>query len=126
MADARTKLSTAEKIARVRESYGAAERGDFEKAAEGLADDAVFHSQLRNRDFKGRAVVLAEQLKQRDEYKPEYRVHDVTASDEHVVVLMDVSQEVDGKRQSRQLVHVLHVDDEGKAKEIWSIYNPES
>lgn len=125
MADARTKLSTDEKIARVRESYKAAERGDFEKGAEGLADDVVFHSQLRNRDFTGRAVVLAEQLKQRDEYRPEYRVHDVTASDDHVVVLMDVSQEVDGKRQSRRLVHVLHVDDEGKAKEIWAIYNPQ-
>jgi hypothetical protein len=70
--------------------------------------------------------VLAEQLKQRDEFKAEYKLHDVTASDDHVVALMEVSQEIDGKRQTGRLVHILHVDDEGKAKEIWSVFSPQS
>lgn len=126
MADVQSKLSHEQKIALIREAYRAAERGEFEKSAEGLAHDAVFHSQLRKRDFSGREAILAEQLKQRDEFKAEYRLHDVTASDDHVVVLMEVSQEVDGKRQTGRLVHVLHVDDEGKGKEIWAIFSPQA
>jgi ketosteroid isomerase-like protein len=124
MADVRSKLSSDQKVARVRESYKAVERGDFEKGAEGLANDVVFHSQLRQRDFKGRDTVLAEQLKQRNEFKAEYKLHDVTGSDTHVVALMEVSQEVDGERQTGRLVHILHVDDEGKAREIWTLFSP--
>lgn len=126
MADVETRLSTAEKVARVREAYQASERGDLQKGAEILADDAVFHSQLRQRDFKGRDTILAEQLKQREEFKPEYKLHDVTASDDHVVVLMEVTQEIDGKRQTGRLVHVMHTDDAGKAKEVWAVYNPQA
>lgn len=126
MADVETKLSTNEKIARVREAYEASVRGDFEKGGEGMTDDAVFHSQLRNRDFKGRDVVLAEQRKQREEFKSEFKLHDVTGSDDHVVVLMEVSQEIDGKRHTDRLVHILHVDEQGKAKEVWAVFSPKS
>ncbi len=126
MADVKTTLSTDEKIARVRAAYEASVRGDLEKGGEGLADDVVFHSQLRNRDFTGRDAVIAEQRKQREEFKSDFKLHDVTASDDHVVVLMEVSQEIDGKRQTGRLVHVLHFDDAGKAKEVWAIYSPQS
>jgi len=126
MADVKTKLSTNEKIARVREAYEASVSGDFEKGAQGLADDAVFHSQLRKRDFKGRDSVMAEQRKQREEFKSEFKLHDVTGSDDHVVVLMEMSQEVDGKQQTSRLVHILHVDDQGKAKEIWAVSSPQA
>jgi ketosteroid isomerase-like protein len=126
MADVKSKLSKDEKVAAARALYQAVERGDLRKGAEGLADDAVFHSRLRQRDFKGRDEILAEQLKQRDEFKAEYKLHDVTASDDHVVALLEVTQEVNGTRSSHKLVHVLHVDDDGKVKECWSIFNPES
>ena len=126
MADVRSKLSNDQKVARVRQSYEAAERGDLEKSSENLADDAVFHSQLRKRDFTGRAAILAEQLKQLDEFKADYKLHDVTASDDHIVALLEVTQEIDGKRQTGRLVHILHVDDEGKAKEVWTIFSPQS
>ena len=123
MADVQSKLSTVEKVAAVRASYETASRGDLRKAAEGLADDVVFHSALRKQDFKGREAVLAEQLKQQAEFKAEYKLHDLAASEEHMVALLQVTQEVGGKRETHQLVHVLHVDDEGKAKEVWSIFN---
>lgn len=124
MADVQSRLLTDQKVAAVRASYETAARGDLRKAAEGLADDVVFHSALRKHDFQGRAAVLDEQLKQQAEFKAEYKLHDLTASEEHIVALLQVTQEVDGKRETHQLVHVLHVDDEGKAKEVWSIFNP--
>ena len=126
MADAKTRLSRDEKLAAVRASYQAIERGDLRKAAEELADDAVFYSALRQREFKGRDQILAEELKQQEEFKAQYTLHDVTASDEHVVALLEVAQEVEGKRTTHRLVHVLHVDDDGKIKECWSVFNPES
>jgi ketosteroid isomerase-like protein len=123
MADVQSKLSTEQKLAAVRASYEAAARGDLRQAAEGLADDAVFHSALRKQDFRGREAILAEQLKQQAEFKAQYDLHDVLASDEHVVALLRVTQEMDGKRETRQLVHVLHVDDQGKGKEVWSVFS---
>src|SRR5919201_1743548 len=125
MAQVKSGSALEERIAKVRESYEAYERGDYAAAKEGYTEDAVFHSQLRERDFKGRDAMFGEADAQRAEFKPEYRVHDVCAGDGHAVVLMEVTQEVAGQRKSGRLVHVLHLDDAGKIKEVWAVFNPQ-
>jgi hypothetical protein len=106
--------------------YEAIERGDEVAAAEGFAEDAVFHSQLRGRDFTGRDQILAETLKQVEELKSRFKVHDICASDGHVVALLETSREVNGVRTTHRLVHVLHLDDDGKVAECWAISPPQS
>jgi ketosteroid isomerase-like protein len=125
MAQVKPGVTLEDKIARVREAYDAYERGDLGRAKEGYTEDAVFHSQLRGREFKGRDAIFAEAEEQRGEFKPVYKVHDVCASDDHGVALLEMTQEVDGATRRTRLVHVLHLDENGKIKEIWALYNPQ-
>ena len=121
MAEARTKLTNEQKRARIRNSYDLSARGDFEGSVrEGWADDGVFHSQMRGREFRGKAAILDEFRKQNQEVKTSWHVHDVLVSDDHGVALLEAEQA--GRR--RQIVHVLHLDDAGGIKEAWAIFNP--
>jgi hypothetical protein len=121
MADTGTKLSNEQKRAKVRSGYELSARGEFERSIqEGWADDGVFHTQLRGGEFRGKAAVLGEVRKQNQEVKTTWHVHDVLVSDDHGVALLEAEQ--DGKR--RRIVHILHLDDAGKIKEAWAVFNP--
>ena len=70
MAEAGTKLTNEQKRARIRKTYDLSARGDYEGSIrEGWADDGVFHSQMRGREFRGKAAILDEVRKQNQEVK---------------------------------------------------------
>jgi hypothetical protein len=121
MAEAGTKLTNEQKRARIRKTYDLSARGDYEGSVrEGWADDGVFHSQMRGHEFRGKAAILDEVRKQNQEVKTTWHLHDVLVSDDHGVALMEAEQE--GRR--RRIVHILHLDDAGKIKEAWAVFNP--
>jgi hypothetical protein len=121
MAEAGTKLTNEQKRARIRKTYDLSARGDYEASIqEGWADDGVFHSQMRGREFRGKAAILDEVRKQNQEVKTTWHLHDVLVSDDHGVALLEAEQS--GRR--RRIVHVLHLNDAGKIKESWAIFNP--
>ena len=121
MAEAGTRLTDEQKRARIRKSYDLSARGDYEGSIqEGWADDSVFHSQMRGREFRGKAAILDEVRKQNQEVKTTWHLHDVLVSDDHGVALLEAEQA--GRR--RRIVHILHLDDAGKIKESWAVFNP--
>ncbi|TMD04544.1 MAG: nuclear transport factor 2 family protein [Chloroflexi bacterium] len=121
MAEAGTKVTNEQKRARIRKSYDLSARGDYEGSVqEGWADDGVFHSQMRGREFRGKAAILDEVRKQNQEVKTTWHLHDVLVSDDHGVALLEAEQE--GRR--RRIVHILHLDDAGRIKESWAVFNP--
>jgi len=121
MAEAGTKVTNGQKRARIRRSYDLSARGDYEGSVqEGWADDGVFHSQMRGREFRGKAAILDEVRKQNQEVKTTWHLHDVLVSDDHGVALMEAEQE--GGR--RRIVHILHLDEAGKIKEAWAVFYP--
>ena len=121
MAEAGTKLTNEQKRARIRKTYDLSARGDYEGSIqEGWADDGVFHSQMRGREFRGEAAILDEVRKQNQEVKTTWHLHDVLVSDDHGVALLEAEQE----GQRRRIVHILHLDDAGRIKESWAVFNP--
>lgn len=121
MASTGTTLTSEQKRERLRNSYDLSARGDFERSVQvGWADDGIFHSQLRGREFRGKAAILDEVKKQNQEVKTTWHVHDVLVSDDHGVALLEAEQQ--GRR--RRIVHVLHLDDAGKIKEAWAVFEP--
>jgi hypothetical protein len=121
MAEAGTKLTNEQKRARIRKTYDLSARGDYEGSIqEGWADDGVFHSQMRGREFRGKAAILGEVRKQNQEVKTTWHLHDVLVSDDHGVALLEAEQE----SQRRRIVHILHLDDAGRIKESWAVFNP--
>src|SRR3989475_10417577 len=94
MAEAGTKVTNEQKRARIRKSYDLSARGDYERSVqEGYADDGVFHSQMRGREFRGKAAILDEARKQNQEGKTTWYVHDVLVSDDHGGALLETEQE---------------------------------
>jgi hypothetical protein len=121
MAEAGTKVTAEQKRARIRKTYELSARGDHEGSIqEGWADDGVFHSQRRGREFRGKAAILEEVRKQNEEVKTIWHTHDILVSDDHAVALLEAEQE--GTR--RRIVHVLHLDNAGRIKEAWAVFNP--
>ncbi|HVH65024.1 MAG TPA: nuclear transport factor 2 family protein [Candidatus Acidoferrum sp.] len=121
MAEARTKLTNEQKRAQLRKSYDLSAGGEYERAVhEGFADDAIFHSQRRDQAFRGKAAIVEETKKQNQETPTTWHVHDVLVSDDHGVALLEPEQA--GRR--RRVIHVLHLDEAGKIKELWAIFNP--
>lgn len=126
MAQVKTGSSIEERIRLVRESFEADDRGDKEAAKQAYAEDAVFHSQVRGADFKGRDQIFAEGDRQEAEFKLKAKLHDVCASDDHAVALVEMTSEVDGKQQTNRVVQVLHFNEDGLISEVWALFNPQA
>ena len=124
--EAKTKVTIEEKIARIRGTFEAMARDDLDKELEGYTEDAVWHSQLRGSDFRGKAAIRTEALKQSDELTSKMELHDVCASSDHVVALFELIAETGVQRgpTDGRIIQVAHVNDDGKITELWSIYKP--
>jgi ketosteroid isomerase-like protein len=117
MADAGVKLTAQEKVAKARAAYDAINRGE---AGGDFTDDAVWHSMLSG-EVKGVAAIRAAQQKQREMFDTfRLDVHDVLASDDHVVALTTLKTSKAGESSESRLILVAHVTDYGKVKELWS------
>jgi len=123
METARTKLTTAEKIAQLREGYAAFNRGDVNAVLDLQTNDSVWHFRGTTKyagDFKGKERILG-MLSQIPQDFEEFKldVHDILANDEHAVVLVTSHSRRKGKSYEDNAVHVYHLNDEGKATELW-------
>ena len=129
MAEVGTKLSTQQRIQKVRDGFAAFQRGDLQYLNENIADDAVWHVPGTTRfsgDFRGKQQILQMLggfAQSWDEMRSD--IHDVLASDEHVGVLVNFTAKKNGKPYEEKQSVVFHLDPEGKAKEVWVIGDSE-
>ena len=105
----------------VRRLYDARARNDLDAAAALLAPDVAWHEPY---DYlgtlHGRDAVIAAISHSMEETGGTFRLdlHDVLASEEHVVALVMYSAERHGQRLSGKEVGVFHVAD-GLIREVW-------
>jgi ketosteroid isomerase-like protein len=107
----------------VRQAYLAQSRGDIEGYIGLLSDDFVLHIPGRSQiagDYRGKDDVRRHFREIADLSGGTLRmeVHDVLASEEHVVALVNARAEREGVFVDLQRVHVWHVR-EGKLGELW-------
>ena len=107
----------------VRRGYAAFGTGDVATLGELFADDLVWHVGGRSPitgDYKGKDEVLGffAQLAERAGGTFRVDIHDVLANDEHVVALVKVTGEREGKTLNDNGAQVFHVQG-GKVTESW-------
>lgn len=129
METTRTKLTPEQKIAILHKGYDAFNRGDINTVMDLQAEDAVWHGRGSTRyggDFKGKEKILGflAQFAQ-DFEESKLDVHDILANDEHAVVLITSSGRRKGKSYEDKVVHVHHINDEGKTTEFWFVIDTE-
>ena len=121
---AEVKLSPQELIQRARQGYDAFANGDLDRLRELIDPNVLWHVGGRSRfarDYRGLddvfenffAPILSETGGSlRNE------VHDILASDDHVVVLFSQTAERNGKRLTARFANIEHVRD-GRVVESW-------
>jgi ketosteroid isomerase-like protein len=117
-----TAQSDAEAIRRGYEAFG---KGDIPAVAELLADDVVWHISGRSElagTYRGRDAVIGffTEIAQRSEGSFRLDIHDLLASDEHVVAIVTELAHRGDRVLNAQGTHVWHVRD-GKAAEFWGL-----
>jgi ketosteroid isomerase-like protein len=110
----------------VRRGYDAFSRSDMETLREVFHPDLVWHSPGRNQlagDHRGVEAVLGFFGRTMELTGGTFRVevHDVVASDEHVVGLNSVAGQRAGKTLNGRNALVFHVRD-GRATEVWQFW----
>jgi len=118
-------MSASEDAAAVRRGYDAFMRGDMDALQELFAPDIKWHTNGRNRlagTREGVGNVLASFGEIADGTDGTFRVeiHDVLASDDHVVVLASSSGDRQGTHLEGNYCHVFHLSD-GKVTEAWVV-----
>ena len=118
-------MSASENAALVRRGYEAFSRGDMATLQELFAPDIKWHANGRNHlagTFEGIDNVLANFGQLAAESGGTFRVeiHDLLASDDHVVVLASSSADRAGKHLDGNYCHVFHLSG-GKVTESWVV-----
>jgi ketosteroid isomerase-like protein len=109
----------------VRKGYDAFIAGDMEWMNEHLHENIVWHVPGHNvlsGDHKGRENVLAFFAKSVSIALPEFDIHDVVASDDHVVALLNINwRRVDSDETlESRVAQVFHISG-GQALEVWTM-----
>lgn len=109
----------------VRHGYEAFIAGDMEWMNEHLHENVVWHAPGNNvlsGDFRGRESVLANFAKTVQVALPEFDIHDIVASDDHVVALLTITWRRNDNQETfeNRTVQVFHVDN-GQALEVWTM-----
>jgi ketosteroid isomerase-like protein len=116
-------MAAKDDIELVRKGYEAFIAGDMVWLNEHLHQDIVWHVAGHNvlsGDHKGRESVLAFFAKSVQIALPEFDIHDIVGSDDHVVVLsaMTYRRNDNGESFEDNSVTIFHVD-KGQAIEVW-------
>ena len=118
-------MSAQEDAELVRRGYEAFIAGDMEWLNEHLHDNVVWHVPGNNAlagDYRGRENVLAFFAKSVQIALPEFDIHDIAATEDHVVVLVSTLWRRNDNNDTFQgrAVQVYHLDN-GKAIEVWTM-----
>lgn len=106
-----------------KQAYAAFAKRDMDRLSELIADDVVWHSggtaSPMAGDYKGRAEVMQMMGRIGEVLDSlEQEMHDITASDHHVVAILTNHVERGGHRASLDAVHIMHIDDD-QLTEMW-------
>lgn len=109
----------------VRQGYEAFIAGDMEWMNEHLHENVVWHSpgkSVLSGDYRGRESVLAFFAKTVQVALPEFDMHDIVASDDHVVAIFTNRwrRNDNGETFEDRNVQVFHID-KGQAIEVWTL-----
>jgi ketosteroid isomerase-like protein len=118
-------MAATDDLQTIRNGYEAFARGDVPAVLENLDPSIAWHisgSGSLSGTYKGHDEVVGffTQLSERSGGTFGLDIHDMLASDDHVIALVKESAERDGRHISFNVVHVWHLQD-GKATEFWGI-----
>ena len=110
-------------IERTRRGYEAFDNGDVDTVLQLFAEDIKWHVGGQSKyagDYDGRDAVFGffGRLMQ-DGLQQKHKIHDILASDDHVVVLAKVTITYKGQTITSQAADIHHENEAGQTTEFW-------
>ena len=110
----------------VRDGYLAFAGADLGWMDEHMSDDVIWHvpgSHDFAGDFHGKEEVFGLFARLAQALDVDNDVHDVMANDEHAAAILTtkLTRRGDGKSFQDRAVQVFHLDEDGRATEVWSL-----
>ena len=107
-----------------RRAYEAFRAGDMATMGDLMSNDIVWHAPGRNPisgTYRGKEEVfgLFAKIAEATDGPMEMSIHDLLASDDHVVALLEVTASRGDRHLESRAVHIMHVAD-GKLTEFWN------
>jgi ketosteroid isomerase-like protein len=93
--------------------------GNFEAAADVLADDVEWHEIGRSEPTRGKQALAQRYAESVDDFAIEADLHDVLATDEHAIQLMNVTARRGDKTLEYRTAEIYHMSD-GKITARWA------
>lgn len=112
-------MSAAENLAVAREFIEAFDRGDFDRLGALTADDVVWHEIGRSEPRRGKAALQALGPGSDVDYEITAKTHDVLASDDHAIVLVEATGTRGGNTLNYRTAEIFHIRD-GQVAERWA------
>lgn len=111
-------MGATENLATARAVTDAFDRGDMAKLDELTANDIVWHEIGRAEPRRGKDALRAVGLGATD-YTIEGKTHDILASDDHAIVLVEATATRAGRTLTYRTAEIYHIRD-GKLTERWA------
>jgi ketosteroid isomerase-like protein len=112
-------MSAGENLKVARALQDAFERGDMARLDELIADDVVWHEIGRAEPRRGKEALRASGLGGSADYAITGTTHDVLASDDHAIALVEATATRAGKTFKYRTAEIFHLHD-GKIAERWA------
>jgi len=112
-------MSAQDNLAVARAISDAFDRGDMQKIDELTADDVVWHEIGRTQPRIGKAALRAAGLGGEADYTITGRTHDILASDDHAITLVEATATRGGKTLTYRTAEIYHIRD-GRLAERWA------
>ena len=106
----------------VREALNAFNQGDFEQFAAMVADDVNWYEVGASEPLRGKEAVFSSLGSGGRDFEIQAEVHDVVASDDHTLALINATGKRGNQTFHYQTVEILHIRD-GKVTDRWSFAN---
>jgi ketosteroid isomerase-like protein len=94
-------------------------QGDMQQLDKLIADDVVWHQIGSKKPLRGKAALRASGPGGAADYEVTGKVHDVLASDDHAIALVDATATRAGKTLKYRTAEIYHIRN-GKVAERWA------
>ena len=111
-------MGAQDNLAVAKEAQDAFGRGDFQRLDALTADDVVWHEIGKDEPVRGKAAVRGETPSQAG-YEVAIKVHDVLASDDHAIALVEVTATRGGQTLNYRTAEIYHIRN-GQIAERWA------
>jgi ketosteroid isomerase-like protein len=112
-------MSENSSVARYRQAFEAMSSGEMDGWADSVAEDVVWWEIGASEPVRGREALM-KQMQFMGDFDVSVDLHDVAASDDHLIALLDVTAKKGDETLNYRTAEIHHLNQAGQVSERWA------